>query len=221
MIAVALADIHGDTGRLVEMVDDLAAADLVLLVGDITDFGREAAIARVVDAVRCHNERILAVPGNCDYPEVEAYLTNEGINLHATHVLVEGIAFGGLGGSLPCPGKTPSEYSDEELGVLLESAAASLDPGLPVVLVSHEPPQGTDVDVAYTGDHVGSTAVRRFIEERRPKVCLTGHIHEARGVDMLGSTMVVNPGPLSGGGYGYVKIVDGMVEAQVRGPGLR
>ncbi|MDP6778935.1 MAG: metallophosphoesterase, partial [Candidatus Latescibacteria bacterium] len=164
MIAVALADIHGDTSRLVEMADDLAGADVVLLVGDITDFGRRQEIRTVVDAVRGCNERILAVPGNCDYPEVADYLSEEGINLHRTWCEVEGVAFVGLGGSLPCPGQTPVEYSDAELGVFLHEATTGLAAEMPMVLVTHEPPYGTDVDKAYTGEHVGSEAVRRFIE---------------------------------------------------------
>ena len=216
MIAVALADIHGDTQRLEEMADDLTGGDVVLLVGDITDFGREREIDRVVEAVRRHNERILAVPGNCDTPEVEDYLTSEGLNLHRTCMVVDGIAFIGLGGSLPCPGKTPMEYSDDELGGFLEEAAAELDPDLPAVLVSHEPPSDTDVDLAYTGQHVGSAAVRRFIEERQPMACFSGHIHEGLGLDMIGRTMVVNPGPLRSGGYGYGVISDGMARVQVR-----
>ncbi len=33
------------------------------------------------------------------------------------------------------------------------------------------------------GRHVGSAAVRRFIERHRPLACFTGHIHEAAGMD--------------------------------------
>jgi Icc-related predicted phosphoesterase len=43
--------------------------------------------------------------------------------------------------------------------------------------------------------------VRAFIERAQPAVCLTGHIHEARAVDRIGQTTVVNPGALSGGGF--------------------
>ena len=216
MIVVALADIHDDTQRLEEMADDLAGADVVLLVGDITDFGRERAVARVVAAVRHYNDRILAVPGNCDYPEVEDYLTSEGLNLHRKSTVVEGVAFIGLGGSLPCPGQTPMEYSDGELGGFLEEAAAELSPDMPAVLVSHEPPCESDVDLAYTGQHVGSAAVRQFIEERQPMVCFVGHIHEGLGLDTIGKTTVVNPGPLRSGGYGYGVISDGTIKVQVR-----
>ena len=73
-IVVALTDIHGRTGRLAEVADDLAAADVVLLTGDLTHFGGRREAAEVVDAVRAHNPEVLAVAGNCDRPEAAAWL---------------------------------------------------------------------------------------------------------------------------------------------------
>jgi len=40
----------------------------------------------------------------------------------------------------------------------------------------------------------GSTAVRKVIEEHKPLLALTGHIHESRGLVNLGRTTVINPG---------------------------
>ena len=76
MIILALSDIHDNLQGLEGISQDLTIADLVLLVGDLTDFGRREAASRVVSKVRKYNDRILAVPGNCDYPEVDAYLTH-------------------------------------------------------------------------------------------------------------------------------------------------
>jgi Icc-related predicted phosphoesterase len=41
---------------------------------------------------------------------------------------------------------------------------------------------------------VGSTAVRRLIEERQPVLSVHGHIHESGGERKLGKTVSVNPG---------------------------
>jgi Icc-related predicted phosphoesterase len=41
---------------------------------------------------------------------------------------------------------------------------------------------------------VGSTAVRDAILEYQPLLTLHGHIHESRGVQRLGKTVVINPG---------------------------
>jgi Icc-related predicted phosphoesterase len=55
------------------------------------------------------------------------------------------------------------------------------------------------------GTPVGSAAVRRFIESRKPQVCVVGHIHEGRGVDRIGETLVLNAGALRDGGYVVVE----------------
>jgi Icc-related predicted phosphoesterase len=57
------------------------------------------------------------------------------------------------------------------------------------VFLFHAPPHGTKLDrAALDGQyvdhapvdvHVGSIAVRRFIEERQPRLCLHGHVHES------------------------------------------
>ncbi len=194
MNIVGLADIHDHLDRLRAISKDLAAADLVLLVGDLTNFGGRDAAARVIRAVWKYNHRILAVPGNCDYPTVDAYLTQEGINLYRRSVNRRGVAFIGVGGSLPCPGKTPNEFSEREFEALLADAVSGVPPVEPLVLVTHQPPRGTVVDRLGSGEHVGSRSVRSFIERVQPLVCLTGHIHEGRGIDVIGRTPVVNPG---------------------------
>lgn len=53
----------------------------------------------------------------------------------------------------------------------------------PFVFVSHSPPFDTDLDVIYTGQHVGSLSVRRFIahwaRQGNLVASLHGHIHES------------------------------------------
>ena len=216
MIIVALPDIHDNLGRLGAVAEDLSAADVVLLVGDLTNFGRQTAAERIVRAVRKYNNRILAVPGNCDYPEVDAYLTREGINLHRKSTLIDGIAFLGVGGSLPCPGRTPNEFSDRDFEAFLAEAAFNLKPDAPVILMSHQPPRNTVTDLAGIGRHVGSESVRAFIETVQPLLCFTGHIHEGRGMDSIGRTKVVNPGPLWTGNYAYARVSGDNAEVEIR-----
>lgn len=216
MIIVTLADIHDDLEGLSAASEDLSAADVVLLVGDLTNFGRQDAASRVVRAIRKYNDGVLAVPGNCDYPEVDAYLRAEGINLHRRSVVVEGVAFVGIGGSLPCPGKTPNEFSEEDFDAFLVEAASTVHPYDPLVLVTHQPPRGTVADRVWNGLHVGSESVRAFVTRMQPVLCLTGHIHEGRGMDSIGRTRVVNPGPLSTGGYVYARVRRNAAEVEIR-----
>jgi len=68
-----------------------------------------------------------------------------------------------------------------------------------MLFVLHSPPHGTRCDVIHSGQHVGSRAIRRFVEARQPPLVLAGHIHESPRTsssyrDVLGRTVVVNPG---------------------------
>jgi len=46
------------------------------------------------------------------------------------------------------------------------------------VMVIHAPPYNTSLDLASKGEHVGSAAVRKIIQEKQPYITLHGHIHE-------------------------------------------
>jgi Icc-related predicted phosphoesterase len=69
------------------------------------------------------------------------------------------------------------------------------------ILVAHCPPYQTAIDRIHSGLHVGSHSVRRFLETYQPDLCISGHIHEAPGEDVIGHTRLVNPGMLAQGGY--------------------
>ncbi|MCX8205144.1 MAG: metallophosphoesterase family protein [Candidatus Nezhaarchaeota archaeon] len=130
--------------------------------------------------------RSLAVPGNMDsYEELEA-LEEAGVSIHGRAVEHGGYLFAGAGGL----------GFREALNSLRD--CLTRDPQR-LVLVTHHPPKGLRVDLAMSLVHAGSLALRDFIVERRPVACLCGHIHEARGVDWLNDTLVVNPGPLARG----------------------
>lgn len=201
MIILAISDLHGESAGLDQLAPVLEKADLVLVSGDITNFGGRKEAEALLSRLEKRSKRLLAVPGNCDRPEVGACLTEMGISLDCRSVEVGGLVFLGLGGSLPCPGRTPTEYSDEELAESLESVYREMPKVNPFILLCHQPPQGTKVDRVLGGLHVGSRAVRRFIEQRKPLACFCGHIHESAGLDMIGTTTVANPGPLPGGGF--------------------
>ena len=82
-------------------------------------------------------------------------------------------------------------------------------------MVCHTPPFNTKCDRLMNGTAVGSTAARRFIEEVRPEVCISGHIHESAAVDTIGPTTVLNAGPFKGGGYIVVTSKDGKLDARL------
>jgi uncharacterized protein len=202
----ACTDIHGKTQAVNAIGDALASADLVLIAGDVTHFGGKAALLSVLDEIKKYNGSVLAVPGNCDTAEAGIGLEETGIALHGKRCEVKGVTVAWLGGSLPCPRKTPCEFSEEEFRRVLEGPAFSNVPEGGFVFVTHQPPLGTKLDKAFTGGNVGSTAIRDFIEARKPFLCITGHIHEGKGIDRIGNTLLVNPGPLRHGCYAVIEI---------------
>jgi Icc-related predicted phosphoesterase len=67
------------------------------------------------------------------------------------------------------------------------------------VFVLHSPPRATSCDLTGARVHVGSRAIRAFVEHHQPPLVLSGHIHESPRMssayrDSIGRTVVVNPG---------------------------
>ena len=212
MILIALTDIHGKDENIDRIRVALAEADAIIISGDITHFGRENETIKVLENIKRHNSNILAVSGNCDYPGVETTLDDYGCNINGSIKYINGFLVTGLAGSLPCPGRTPNEFSEEELEAALEKSISLTDNRTNIILISHQPPVNTMNDQVSEGVHVGSRAVRSFIEKYQPLVCFTGHIHEGMGIDTIGKTKIVNPGPLWYGKYAYARIAEGRIE---------
>jgi uncharacterized protein len=113
------------------------------------------------------------------------------------------------GWSNPTPWKTPREATEDELYERLSLLADQVRDPSHAVFMIHVPPYDCGLDTAPILDEhlrpivsagdllrgpVGSTAVRRLIEERQPLLCVHGHVHEAGGASRIGDTVCVNPG---------------------------
>ena len=215
MKIVGIVDLHGNASHAPALAAEVPDADLLLIGGDLTNFGRGDDAAAITVATAPCAPKQLAVLGNCDYPEIRDRLIAQSLNLDRTGVMVDGVRIIGVGGSTPCPGKTPNEYPDEELGTFLSGALGEVEGDGPMVMVSHQPPADTVVDRVPNGSHVGSPAVRAFIEEHQPLVCLSGHIHEGDGLDRIGNTQLVNPGPFMLGHYVVIEVAEGRAEVSI------
>ncbi|MCL1939897.1 MAG: metallophosphoesterase [Desulfovibrionaceae bacterium] len=206
---LAFGDIHDDLS-LLETLPELREASGVLVTGDLTLAGGAKQALRVLEPLVAAVPRLLAQAGNMDRREVADLLEQKGWNLHAKAAeLFPGVYVMGVGYSPPTPFNTPGEYPEERLAEWLQAAyaearklAAVACAATPVfVLAAHAPPYATACDRLRSGLPVGSTAVREFIEQHQPDLCLCGHIHEARAEDSIGNTRIINPGDLASGGY--------------------
>ena len=109
----------------------------------------------------------------------------------------------------PTPWHTPREWSEDEYYTQIKTRAATLrDVGRGVFMI-HVPPYDSGLDTAPELDKnlrpkvtmgdvlrvpVGSTGVRRALQELQPLVSIHGHVHEAPGQSKIGRTTCFNAG---------------------------
>ena len=214
---IVLGDIHESLSRL-DGISELGEACGVVVNGDFTNYGGPDRLARIYGALKARCPRVLGHAGNLDQPGCQAWLDAQGAGIHArTAELAPGVCAMGLGGSTPTPACTPTEYPEEDYERWLADLRRQAAGFRRLVLVSHNPPKDTSCDRILSGLHVGSRAVRAFIENVQPDLCICGHIHEARGEDRIGSTRIVNPGAFKDGGYVVLAMgEDGSLEAELK-----
>jgi len=198
-----VTDIHSRTAGL----DALPAADLVLVGGDVTQFGSTADVQRGLAALAARYPRQLAVLGNCDPPAAEAALEAAGVALHRRAVRLGAVVVAGLSGSNRTPFHTPYEWDDAAMAADLDRLAVPAAPG-GLMVVSHAPPLGSGADRLSQGLHAGSAAVAAWVRRLRPTMVLCGHIHEARGQFDVDGIPVINPGALRQGHYALITLGD-------------
>ncbi|MBS7656477.1 MAG: metallophosphoesterase [Candidatus Bathyarchaeia archaeon] len=176
-------------------------ADVMVVCGDITHFGSLQEARRLLSLLTDTRIPVLFVPGNCDPPSLVG-VDIEGVTcIHGKNVTYDDVTFLGVGASPPTPFSTPFEMTEDKIMEALNQASNNLPLSRWVVLISHSPPNGTLLDKTSFGHHVGSLSVRKYIEENQPSMVFCGHIHEAKGKEKIGKTLVVNPGPARHGDY--------------------
>jgi uncharacterized protein len=195
---LASADLHGRLGAA-EWFYDLARArrpELIVFCGDFITGRPLDSLREVLRELRGLAPCVYVLPGNWDPREGLIAMDEEahdGLrNLHKASAWLGGYSFAGLGGSITTPpGNTPLEGPDEGFATALEAY-------LPAdVWLLHQPLRGFRDKVA-DGQNVGSDSLRELYaaQESPPLLVLSGHIHEAGGVEVFRGTTFVNPGPL-------------------------
>ena len=215
MRILQVSDIHGSmsaTERIAELVRE-NNYDLVIVAGDVTNFGTVEMAETILGKINEAGAKVLFVAGNCDPESMLRWQPSTGdiVNIHLKTVEVGGLRFMGLGGGGPRSVGTWIEFGEEEFRSMLDSMTP---PSGRFVLVSHTPPHGCGADDV-GGKHVGSVAIREFVEKTKPLLVSCGHIHEARSVSKIGETVVVNAGPARSGNYARIRIEGEGVEAEL------
>jgi Icc-related predicted phosphoesterase len=211
---------------------DAAERDALLhrLMNERVEAWMLLATERLADS----NVPLYLIPGNDDDFTIDPILDSDEFRpINADGKVLDipgGLRLLSYGWSNETPWKTPREVPEEELYQRLDKLAEQVDDERRAVFMIHVPPYDSGLDTAPILDEnlrptvsagdvlrgpVGSTAVRRVIEERQPVLSVHGHIHESAGERKIGATLSVNPGSEANHGIlrGYlVDIGDGGIE---------
>ncbi len=177
----------------------------------------DAFIRKAHEKLRASGARLFLIPGNDDYEEVAQYIKKNSDDVVTEFdkkvVDMDGYDLLGYGYSNRTPWNTPRERDESTIQSELSALSSKAD-SAKAIYVIHVPPFGTKIDLApeltrdmkqkvssgYMHMHpVGSTAVRKILEEARPIAGLHGHIHESSGRDVIragngNEVPVFNPG---------------------------
>jgi len=107
--------------------------------------------------------------------------------------------------SNPTPWQTPREMSEEDLEKHLRELCVMVKNQDTAIYNFHVPPYGYSLDLCPKLDenltmaadekiHAGSLGAKAVIEQYQPLLGLHGHIHESRGAQKAGRTLLINPG---------------------------
>lgn len=177
MRTVFLSDSHGEHEEVV-----LPEGDLLVHAGDFSRRGGEAETRDFLRwfASRPHRHKVF-VAGNHDFlAERQAELFRSMVPAGCVYLNDSGVELGGLKiwGSPVTPWFFDWAFNRErgpEIRRHWDLIPAGLD-----ILITHGPPAGI-LDQVVRGERVGCADLAAAIRERKPRVHVFGHIHEAYG----------------------------------------
>ncbi len=189
MRLLVFSDIHNDLTALAKLME--TEADYYVAAGDMVSWGRGLDAAGEI--LKRRGDRVYVLPGNHEWDSQIAGMCAKYAlsDFHGKTFEAGGYHIAGLGYSSPTPFRTPGEYPESEIARRLKVFAALK----PLILICHCPPRATTLDRVREGVHIGSQAIREFIERRQPEYFFCGHAHEGEGAsEQLGKTHAANVG---------------------------
>jgi uncharacterized protein len=187
---LTFVDVHEDKKSLNALLKIAKKPDIdfVVCAGDFTNFGKGVRyFFRIFNKL---DKNIYVIPGN--HEEQEGLIDNvigeysNCINFHEKFFEIGDYVFLGYGGG---------GFAQEDMNFRKVSRNwYGKFNGKKIILVTHMPPFNTKLDKLEKG-HVGSHDYRKFIERIKPKIAISGHLHETAGeTDSIGTTKLAQPG---------------------------
>ncbi len=193
---IALSDLHGKKSSLREIIKSTGKGfDAVLFAGDLTTPGAREEALELIEMLSF--SKPYCVPGNMDSSAVLSAMEEKGVSVHGLEKKANGVKIRGMGGGLM--GQAGEILLTEKE---LEKGLLGTEKGS--ILLTHLPPKNSKLDVA-GNKNIGSNAVKKTVLEKVPGLLVCGHAHGARGIEEIGKTLCVNPGPAKEGNAAIIK----------------
>lgn len=208
---IVIADVHSSREAYEKTVEKAneAKADAICVCGDLTHFGSIKEAEEYLAILAQSRASVFFVPGNLDPPDLVNAKVKGATCIHAACRSLSDYSFIGLGAL-----HRAFEVPEDKIMQWLQKGSNECQQTKRTVIVSHVPPRDTKVDIAFIGGHAGSRNFSRFIVDAKPVAVFCGHIHEGRGIDSIGNSIIINPGSARRGYYALVKL-DGKVDVEL------
>jgi uncharacterized protein len=188
---LVFSDLHGEKKAIREIIERGKKKEIDFLIcgGDYTLFGQNARF--ILKQLNSVGKKCYIISGNHEegienldmimkeYPNC--------INFDRKAIKIGGYVFLGYGGG-------GFAMEDEEFRKIARKWYGKYN-GEKIILVTHMAPYGNKLDLLTEEHHVGNHDYRSFVERIKPKLAISGHLHETvNEVDTIGETKLVNPG---------------------------
>ena len=182
---LAAADLHGnlDIAKKLSQKGKKGKVDLVILAGDV--YGYEDSDEDILEPFWKEKQKVVFVPGNCDFDNECMKLSQKGKNIHNYYVTYKDVGIIGIGS----PNWKLSLDNGDFAGIKRNFDKVISGKR---VLVSHLHAEGT---MAEFSGIKGDAVLRRAVDDFKPDLLIAAHIHEGEGIEeKIGKTRVVQVG---------------------------
>lgn len=190
---LAAGDIHGDTGLVKKLAEKAKKenVDLIILAGDITMF--DTKTENIVGPFVKLKKPVLLLHGNHESLATIDFLTElygpHAKNLHGySFTTKNNVGIFGAGGA--DFGMSPMSESD--FFKVLSKAHKGIKNAKKTIMVTHMHPFKSTAE--FSGFE-GSKGIKKAIKKFKPDIMISGHIHEAEGIEeKIGKTKIIHIG---------------------------
>ncbi|MBT4446244.1 hypothetical protein HOA92_03550 [archaeon] len=185
---LVFSDVHEDMKQINKLEKRAKEEDIefIIVAGDFTTFNRSLRV--VFKKFNSWGKPVYVIPGNHEEGEEYDNTIKEYSNLvdlHKSAVERDNYVFLGFGGD-------GFSRQDPEFRKIARKWYGNFK-NKKVVLITHGPAYKSKLD-KLGKRHIGNIDYRKFIERIKPKLAISGHLHETIGeIDKIGNTKLINP----------------------------